>query len=338
MSYHEHNLNPGIVGFGTHLPSNIVPNAELIEATGIISTPEKILELTGIRERRWAKGSEYGPEIHATMGTLAAQAALASAGVAPQKVSGLYASDIQGDYGTPDTAVLIHERLGLSEQCSAVKIGGACNGGAMATEIALEHTAHKGKPSLEVGISLMSRIADTSDRKQIPLFGDGAAAFVIDLHPAMPQFYTASITRPDRSAIGQTHGNLLDMDGHKVRDYAREMIPAVIKSVADEAGIYDTGQRSVDFTKISAIIPHPGNVRMGEMLRSLLKAPEEQFILSPAKTRGNTSAASIGFGLEEGYRNGTLKYDRLEKVLLVGIGAGMVATTVVVGVYIHSPD
>ncbi|HSX07198.1 MAG TPA: 3-oxoacyl-[acyl-carrier-protein] synthase III C-terminal domain-containing protein [Candidatus Saccharimonadia bacterium] len=336
MSRPEHSQNAGIIGYGTELPDNIITNQRLIELTGVNSTPQEIVNRTGIRERRWATESQYGSEIHAAMGTLAAQSTLASFGISAEEIGGLFVSDILGDYTTPDTAVLMHGRLELDEWCATANIGGACNGGTKATEIALLHTEKWRRPSLAVGISVMSKILDPRDRKQNCLFGDGAAAFAINTHPEMPQWHAAFSNRANRQAIGQDHGKRLDMDGHKVKEYARAMVPAVIGRVAQAAGV-DLKTGGLDFTQIDAIIPHAGNVRMGEMLRDLAKIPKEKFVLAPLEVTGNTSAASVGVGLRYAYEQGLLEYNRLQKIILVSIGAGMEATAVVVGSYVNTP-
>ena len=80
--------------------------------------------LTGIRARRfWGEGT--APSQAAT---LAAQRALAEAGLEPRLLGALISTSVCKDYLEPSTACLVHGNLGLPETCLNFDIGNACLG------------------------------------------------------------------------------------------------------------------------------------------------------------------------------------------------------------------
>ena len=62
-----------LIGTGSYLPERVVSNREAGAALGI--DPEKVMQLTGIRERRWAEASQASSDLALSAARDALQAA-----------------------------------------------------------------------------------------------------------------------------------------------------------------------------------------------------------------------------------------------------------------------
>ena len=68
------------------------------------------------------------------------------------------------------------------------------------------------------------------------------------------------------------------------------------------------------------VIPHQSNLRIIESARQKIGWPAEKMLVNIDRY-GNTSAASIGIGLDEARKDGRVGQDSL--ILLVAFGAGL---------------
>ena len=81
----------------------------------------------------------------------------------------------------PSQACLIHQELGLPEDCPAFDLSAGCTGFLYAMETAAAMLPRMSRPyALLVGGELLSRIIDMDDRSTCILFGDGAGAAVVE--------------------------------------------------------------------------------------------------------------------------------------------------------------
>ena len=95
-----------ITGWGMYVPERVLSNADLEKM--VDTSDEKIVALTGIRERRIA-----GPgETTATMGTAAARAALERAGIGPEALDLIVVATSSPDQLMPSAACLVQSALG----------------------------------------------------------------------------------------------------------------------------------------------------------------------------------------------------------------------------------
>jgi 3-oxoacyl-[acyl-carrier-protein] synthase-3 len=167
-----------IIGSGGYLPPRIVSNDALAAelATRQIETSDTwIVERTGIRQRHLAEPGVTTSQL----ATLAAQAALADAGVQAAELDLIIVATSTPDFVFPSTACLVQDRLGASGG-AAFDVQAVCSGFvyALATADAFIQ-AGRARTALVIGAEVFSSILDWSDRKTCVLFGDGAGAVVL---------------------------------------------------------------------------------------------------------------------------------------------------------------
>lgn len=324
--------HPAIVGIGSVLGKECVTNDQLIKKTGMDSSDEKIQELTGIRQRHFA-----GDVPPSALGTTAADRAMRSAGISVEQVSGIYASKITGEVTSPDTAVLIHDKLGLRRNSLAVDMGGACAGSVITLNSAANRTRETGEPTLSVGLGKMTPITNFDDRRSGILFGDGAGAFVVankddTLAPAF-EFFTV----PDPKAIyvpgdgdrqpwqndEDPYGKIA-MQGKIVGGHAVDLMPEAARAAAQRAGIFDYHRDRIDWKQVAAVVPHQANGNLIKKVGKALHVPKEKVVVTVGD-HGNTSAASIPLAFDRAHQEGMFDSPGRQIVLFTAIGAGMEA-------------
>src|SRR5258708_30263502 len=162
-----------ILGTGHFLPPIVRTNADIEK---LVDTSDAwISERTGIRERRVA------PEglVTSDMATAAARQALESAGLKAPDLDMIIVGTVTPDMPMPATAVFVQQKLGATH-CPAFDLSAACAGFLFGMSIADQFvTTGQMKHVLVVGVELLSRVIDWTDRTTCVLFGDGAGAAVI---------------------------------------------------------------------------------------------------------------------------------------------------------------
>ncbi len=162
-----------VVGCGAYLPQKIVTNAEL--ADRLRTSDDWIAQRTGIRQRHLAAEGEFTSDL----ATNAAEAALASAGIAGDDIDLLVLATTTPDHTFPATATKVQARIGMTRG-AAFDIQAVCSGFVYALATADNFIkAGQAKTALVIGAETFSRILDWNDRGTCVLFGDGAGAVVL---------------------------------------------------------------------------------------------------------------------------------------------------------------
>lgn len=298
-----------ILGTGRAVPEQIVTNDDL--AQRVDTNDEWIVARTGIRERRFAAG-----ETLTDLTVEAARKAMERAGVQPQDIGLCITATVTPDRLFPSQACLIHQKLGLPEDCPAFDLSAGCTGFLFAMETAAAMLPRMNRPyALLVGGELLSRILDMDDRSTCILFGDGAGAAVVKTTENAPWFAQMG-SRGDRDILwawgpGQERP-YLHMDGQGVFQFAIKTVPQVSKQLLEKAGL--------DKDQVDWYVPHQANHRIVESAAKRLKVPLERFYENMDRY-GNTSAGSIPIALDEMVEKGLLQ--RGQWVMCLGFGAGL---------------
>lgn len=298
-----------ILGTGRAVPEQIVTNDDL--AQRVDTNDEWIVARTGIRERRFA-----ARETLTDLTVEAARKAMERAGVQPQDIGLCITATVTPDRLFPSQACLIHQALGLPEDCPAFDLSAGCTGFLFAMETAAAMLPRMNRPyALLVGGELLSRILDMDDRSTCILFGDGAGAAVVKTTENAPWFAQMG-SRGDRDILwawgpGQERP-YLHMDGQGVFQFAIKTVPQVAKQLLEKAGL--------DKDQVDWYVPHQANHRIVESAAKRLKVPLERFYENMDRY-GNTSAGSIPIALDEMVEKGLLQ--RGQWVMCLGFGAGL---------------
>ena len=322
-------LTVKISGTGSYLPTRVVTNEEIAARIG--STPEWIYSHTGIASRHVADANESA----ATMGTEAARRALESAGTKPADISMIALATTTPDYGNyPSTACLVQKALGCAP-AAAFDLSAACSGFVYGLEMVKNYLlCHPGRKALVIGTEVLSRHVDWSDRSNAMLFGDGAAAVVLETTDGPAHHLSASLLGANGNGSdlivreGGAHRPLsvdflretatkmdvpyLRMDGHAVYAFAVRKLTEVVQALCE--------QIPIPLGSLDLVIPHQANYRILEAVARRMSFPLEKFYIN-LRHVGNTSSASIPLCLDKAVREGTIKPGM--RLVFVGFGSGL---------------
>ncbi|WP_375418485.1 beta-ketoacyl-ACP synthase III [uncultured Hymenobacter sp.] len=168
-------LTAAITGVGAYVPDYRLTNKEL--ETLVDTTSEWIVSRTGIEERRILKGDNQGTSV---MGIKAVQQLLEKTGTRAEDIELLICATVTPDMLFPATANIISGGVGASRAFS-YDMNAACSGFLYALATGAQFVqAGTYKKVVVVGADKMSAIVDYTDRSNCILFGDGAAAVLLE--------------------------------------------------------------------------------------------------------------------------------------------------------------
>ncbi len=308
-----------MLGCGSYLPEQVLTNADL--AKKVDTSDEWIVQRTGIRERHIAAKGEFTSDL----GTKAALAALANAGVDAPSIDLIVLGTSTPDNTFPATAVQIQQNLGIHHGV-AFDLQAVCSGFVFALATAdnfLRSGSHK--RALVIGAETFSRILDWSDRGTCVLFGDGAGAVVLEAQQQPGSTADRGILTTHLRSDGRHKAKLyvdggpsstqsvghLRMEGKEVFKHAVGMITDVIDDAFRATGI------TAD--DIDWFVPHQANKRIIDASAHKLHIAPPKVVLTVDR-HGNTSAASIPLALCSAVSDGRVK--RGDLILFEAMGGG----------------
>ena len=308
-----------VLGCGSYLPEQVLTNADL--AARVDTSDEWIVQRTGIRQRHIAAKGEFTSDL----GTKAALAALANAGVDAQSVDLIILGTSTPDNTFPATAVQIQHNLGINHGV-AFDLQAVCSGFVFALATAdnfLRSGSHK--RALVIGAETFSRIVDWNDRGTCVLFGDGAGAVVLEAQQQPGNNSDRGILTTHLRSDGRHKAKLyvdggpsstqsvghLRMEGKEVFKHAVGMITDVIDDAFKATGLTAD---DVDW-----LVPHQANKRIIDASAHKLHIAPPKVVLTVDR-HGNTSAASIPLALCVAVSDGRVK--RGDLILFEAMGGG----------------
>lgn len=315
-------LNAKITGIASYVPDYVLTNDELSQM--VDTNDEWITTRVGIKERRILKGEGLGSSY---MGKIAVDRLLASTGTKKEEVDLVICATSNPDYRFPSTASIIAHKCGLSN-CYAYDIQAACAGFIVTLQAANAYIrSGLYKKVIVVAAEMMSSMTNYEDRTTCPLFGDAAAAVMVE--------------PTEEEGIGVIDG-VFHVDGeglsHLVMKAGGSAYPASHATIdAHEHFVYQEGRAvykhavtdmltsSLDVMKrnnltvnnVDWFVPHQANLRIIEAVGERIGIPAEKILVN-IQYRGNTSAASIPLCLDENKD----KLKKGDKIVLTAFGAG----------------
>lgn len=315
-----------ILGMGSYVPEQKLSNDDFKKF--IDTNDEWIRTRTGIVERHMA-----GWEPTWYMGKQASLDAVAKAGVDPKEIGLVISCSVTPDFLTPSMASVIQYEIG-AENAAAFDLNAACSGFVYALDTARRflETDDSLKYVLVVTNEALSRFVDFKDRSTCILFGDGAAAAVVERSSKMFSSHLASdgsgarvlfarsldvapevaVESDFESGFPEMPLHHLYQNGKEVYKFATHALPKAFEIAADKVGITTD---DIDF-----FIPHQANLRIIESAAKKLKVSMDKFIVT-LDHYGNTSSASIPLALNEAIDKRIIKKGM--KIALIGFGAGL---------------
>lgn len=310
-----------ITGVGAYYPDYILTNEELSRM--VDTTDEWIMTRIGIRERRILREEGKGS---AFLGAEAVRNLLEKTGTKPEEVDLLICCTVTPDMHFPANGNVISDMVGIKKAFS-FDINAGCSGFVYGLVTATQYVeSGRYKKVIVVGAEKMSAIVDYTDRATCPLFGDAAAAVLLE--PTTENVGVMDfITRSD--GMGRVHLHMKAGGSLK---------PSTVENVlAREHFIYQEGQAvfkhavtnmadvSVELMKrnnltsddIAWLVPHQANMRIITATGDRMGLPASKVMVNIQKY-GNTTSATIPLCLYE-WENQLKKGDNL---VLAAFGAG----------------
>ncbi len=319
-----------ISGVSVALPSQKIPVTNYIEIFGE-EVIQKFVETTGVKSVCRSLPEQTASDL----GYEAAKNLFEKKQINKAEVGILVFISQKPDFRSPASSFIIHDRLGLSEDCLCLDINLACSGFIVAL-----HTIHNLLQSSDSKKALLIT-ADTShktlspfDRTMIMLFGDSGSALLLEKTTELYETHFAirsdgsrfkSIITPsgayrNRNAPKErvewsdgilrsdydTHMKGMDVFGFSISD-----VPALFKDFLTEL---DKTPDDYDYFTV-----HQANLYILKQISRKIKIPMEKIPISLDRF-GNNSSNSVPMVLADHFSN--IQPTKL-KLFMSGFGAGL---------------
>jgi len=285
-----------ITGVAGYLPNDVLTNADLEKM--VDTSDEWIRSRTGIETRHILKEPGAGTSY---MGIRAVESLLEKNKISAESIDLIICATVTPDMPFPATANLIAAGVGATN-AFGYDIGAACSGFIYALCTAAQFIQSGSyQKVIVVGADKMSSIVDYEDRTTCVIFGDGAAAVLLE-----PSATSYGIMNFDLKSDGkgaeflhmkaggsrkpasietvQAREHFVFQDGKPVFKAAIQGMTSTIQSVLDMAGL----QKS----DLDWLIPHQANLRIIHGVANALDFPHEKLVVNIHKY-GNTTAATL---------------------------------------------
>lgn len=315
-------INARISGIASFVPDDILDNEML--SNMVETNDEWITTRVGIKERRILKMDNTGSSY---MGIIAVNRLLESTGLQKDQLDLIICATSNPDFRFPSTASIIHHGVGFTSGY-AYDIQAACAGFIVALQDAAAYIkAGVYKNVIVVCTEKMSSMVNYADRQTCPLFGDGAAAVLVQPTEEAGMGVIDAVLHVDGSGLdylvmpggGSTHPfcqETLDKNWQYLFQDGRHVYKhAVTDMLTSSLDVMKRNHLSVD--DITYLIPHQANLRIIEAVADKAGVPMDKVLVN-IQYRGNTSAASIPICLDENRD----KLKKGDKLILTAFGAG----------------
>ena len=317
-------INAIITGVGGYVPDYILNNEELSRM--VDTNDEWIMSRVGIKERHILSEEGLGTSY---MARKAAKQLLKKTGVDPDSIDALIVTTSTADYQFPSTASIVLGKLGL-KNAMAFDFWAACCGFLYTLDVASSMIqSGKYKKIIVIGADKMSSVVDYTDRQTCPLFGDGAAAVLLEATEEENIGVMDSYLRTDGKGLPFLHlkaGGSVSPASHFTVDHrlhflyqeGRTVFRYAVTSMSDDCALI-AERNNLNADNIRYVVPHQANIRIIEAVAKRLELSMDKVMLN-IEHFGNTSAETIPLALWE-YEDRLKKGDNL---ILTAFGAGFV--------------
>lgn len=319
--------NAVITGVGSYVPDYILNNEELSQM--VDTTDEWIMTRIGIKERRILKGEGNGSTV---LGAKAVQNLLEKTNTSVDEVDLLICATVTPDMQFPANANIISDIVGI-ENAFSFDIHAGCSGFIYTLETARRFVeSGQYKKVIVVGAEKMSSIVDYQDRATCPIFGDGAAAVMLE--PTTEDLgIIDSILKTDGSgrkflhmkAGGSAYPSTLETvknREHFIFQDGRPVFKAAVSAMAD-VSVEIMEKNNLTSKDIAWLVPHQANMRIIEATALRMELPKEKVMIN-IQNFGNTTSATIPLCLSQ-WESQLRKGDN---IILSAFGAGFTWGTI----------
>ena len=317
-------INAVITGVGGYVPDYVLNNDELSRM--VETNDEWIMSRVGIKERRILNEEGLGTSY---MARKAAKQLLQKTGTDPDSIDAIIVATSTADYKFPSTASIVLGKIGL-KNAFAMDFSAACCGFLYTLDVAAGMIqSGRYKKIIVIGADKMSSIVDYQDRQTCPLFGDGAAAVLLEATEEENIGVMDNYFRTDGKGLPFLHlkagGSVcppshftVDHRLHYLYQEGRTVFRYAVTSMSDDC-VLIAERNGLNKDNIRFIVPHQANIRIIEAVAKRLELPMEKVMVN-IEHFGNTSAATIPLALWE--NEPLLK--KGDNQILTAFGAGFV--------------
>lgn len=311
-----------ITGLGKYLPEYVLTNKEL--ETMVDTNDEWIRTRTGISERRILKGEGLGTSY---MSQRAAEAALEDAGIQADEIDVIIVATVTPDYLFPATACLVQKRIG-ADNAYAFDLSAACSGFLFALSTGGNFIeSGRAKKVLVIGADKMSSIIDYTDRTTCILFGDAAAAVVLEATEEKTGIIDyihhtegdddCMLYQPAGGSVKPASAQTVEQNLHFIRQDGRAVFRKATEGMADvSTEIMD--KNNLEPEDVSWLVPHQANLRIIDATARRMGLDKEKVMINIDRY-GNTTSATIPLCLVD-WKEQLKKGDNL---ILSAFGGGL---------------
>ena len=285
-----------------------------------------IASKTGINQRHIAAPDECSSDL----GVAAAERLFEEFNIDRSSIDFLLFCTQTPDYPLPTTACLIQDRLGLPTNCGALDFNLGCSGYVYGLSLC-DGLIRSGaaKRILFITAETYTKLIDENDRSLRTIFGDGAAATLIESHdqPSMSGFKFGTDGKGANTLLATQNGFRKDpqvaprhrrrwksdlyMDGPALINFTVGAIPGLIDDVLAAA---DTSMDQIGF-----LLLHQATLKMLSQLQQVLEVEEERVPIL-LENFGNTVSSTLPILIKQMRDRGDMPSDM--KNLMVGFGVG----------------
>lgn len=314
-------INAVITGVGGYVPEYVLNNEELSRM--VDTNDEWIMTRIGVKERRILNEEGLGTSY---MARKAVKQLLEKTGTKAEEIDCVIVSTSTPDYHFPSVASIVIGKTGMTN-AFAFDLQAACSGFLFAMDTAAGMIqSGRYKKIIVVGADKMSSMVDYTDRATCPIFGDGAAAVLVE--PTTEDYgWKDSYLRTDGKGLPflcmKAGGSAcppsyftIDHRMHYLHQEGRTVFKFAVTNMSDASAIV-AQRNNLSNDNIAWIIPHQANVRIIEAVAHRLGVPMEKVMLN-IRHYGNTSAATLPLALWD-YESQLRQGDNL---IFTAFGAG----------------
>jgi 3-oxoacyl-(acyl-carrier-protein) synthase III len=318
-SFPDRSIPARIAGTGSAMPGRRVTTAELIEGAGIGRDAKDVEARTGIATRYFAESDASAAEL----GAAALRIALEDAEMPAEALRRIiFVDSTRGDVLIPATANRVAAALGLGGTCDCFDLSNACMSFLTAFDVAARSVATGLGPVAIVAVEVPSRYITPKDPRPFLVFGDGAAAVIVDTgrdgEGVVGSYLRNNGLLADDTGLahpgvtGKAETIRFPMPNRRMGEIALELIRESTEAVLAQSGL--------TLADIQWFVPHQPN---GTLLQAII----DDLGIDPARVIpvvhevGSLGAVSIPLSLDRMRRTRDVRPG--DRILMVGVGAGL---------------
>lgn len=314
-------ISAAITGVFGWAPEDVLTNEDLSKM--VDTNDEWITTRTGIKERRVLKDPTLSTS---DMAAKAVEGLLKQTNTKAEDVELIIVATITPDMVFPSCSALTATKVGATN-AFAFDLNSACSGFLFGIETAAQFiTSGKYKKVILVGADKMTSLADYTNRNTCVLFGDAAAAIMLEpnyegngiidsvLHVNSNQWEHLCLKAG--GALKPVSYETIDAKEHYIHQEGQPVFKLAVNAMAGSARDI-LARNNITGDDIAYLIPHQANKRIIDATGHFLGLTPEKICINIQKY-GNTTAATIPLCMYE-YAD---KFKKGDNIILAAFGAG----------------